>query len=100
MTTQQVTEVLRNNREQVISFFNENVKADNFYNLKWFMTRVLNYAEISWKRRVNVGEKEINSLMKSILKDCPQIGKNYISNYQKAVNYFGEEKVRMMLNAK
>ena len=100
MTTQQVTEVLKSNREMVINFFNENVKVDNFYNLKWFMTRVLNYAELSWKHRVNVGEKEINSILKSIMKDYPQIGKNYMSNYQKAVNYFGEEKVKMMLNAK
>lgn len=100
MTTQQVTEVLKNNREQVINFFNANVKEDNFYNLKWFMTRVLNYAELSWKRRVNVGEKEIASILNSIVKDYPQIKKGYMSNYQKAVNYFGEEKVKMMLHCK
>ena len=57
MTTTEVKSVLGENREMIINFFNENVKEDNFYNLKWFMTRVLNNAEISWMRRKSIGEK-------------------------------------------
>ncbi|WP_373720157.1 hypothetical protein [Bacteroides heparinolyticus] len=100
MTAEQVKETLSSNREMVIEFFNANVKKDNFYTLKWFMSRVLQYATLAWARRVNVGEKEINSILKTIMKDYPQIANGYVSNYQKAVNYFGEEKVRMMLNGK
>lgn len=68
MTTTEVKSVLGENREMVIDFFNENVKEDNFYNLKWFMTRVLNNAEISWNRRKNIGKKEITSVLNSIIK--------------------------------
>lgn len=100
MTTTEVKLVLSENREMVIDFFNEKVKEDNFYNLKWFMTRVLNNAEISWKRRKNIGEKEITSVLNGIIKQYPQIKKGYISNYQKAVNYHGEDKVKMMLHCK
>lgn len=100
MTTEQVKEILKSNREMVIEFFNANVKKDNFYTLNWFMTRVLENATLSWARRVNVGEKEINSILNSIMKSYPQIANGYVSNYEKAVNYFGEEKVRQMLNAK
>lgn len=96
MTTLEVKQVLSNNREIVINFFNENVKEDKFYTLAWFMTRVLKNAEISWARRKNIGEKEINSILNSLVKQFPQIKKGYVSNYQKAVNYFGEEKVKMM----
>lgn len=88
------------NREMVINFFSENVKEDSFYTLAWFMTRVLKNAEISWSRRKNIGEKDIQSVMNSIMKSYPQISKSYVSNYQKAVNYFGVEKVKMMLNSK
>lgn len=100
MTTEQVKEILKSNREMVIEFFNANVKKDSFYTLNWFMTRVLENATLSWARRVNVGEKEINSILNSIMKSYPQIANGYVSNYEKAVNYFGEEKVRQMLNAK
>ena len=96
MTTLEVKQVLSNNREIVINFFNENVKEDKFYTLAWFMTRVLKNAEISWARRKNIGEKEINSILNSLVKQFPQIKKGYVSNYQKAVNYFGEEKFKMM----
>lgn len=100
MTATEVKEVLSENREMVINFFNENVKVDNFYNLKWFMTRVLNAAEISWNRRKNIGEKDIVSVLNGVVKQYPQIQKGYISNYQKAVNYHGEDKVKMMLHCK
>lgn len=83
MTTTEVKSVLGENREMIINFFNENVKEDNFYNLKWFMTRVLNNAEISWKRRKSIGEKEITSVLNSIIKQYSNIKKGYISNFQK-----------------
>ena len=51
MTAEEVNTVLGSNREMIISFFDENVKADNFYTLKWFMIRVLNEATLSWARR-------------------------------------------------
>lgn len=51
MTAEEVNTVLGSNREMVISFFNENVKVDNFYTLRWFMIRVLNEATLSWARR-------------------------------------------------
>lgn len=59
MTAIEVKEVLANNRQLVISYFNENVKQDSFYNLSWFMTRILQESEIVWRRRKNVSEKEI-----------------------------------------
>ncbi|MCF0256694.1 MAG: hypothetical protein HUK10_10475 [Bacteroides heparinolyticus] len=100
MTAEQVKEILRSNREMVIEFFNANVKKDNFYTLSWFMTRVLENATLSWARRVNVGEKEVNSILNAIMKTYPQIANGYISNYQKAVNYFGKEKANQILNAR
>lgn len=100
MTAIEVKTVLGNNREMVINFFNENVKSDNFYTLGWFMTRVLNEAAASWSRRKNIAEKEIMSVMNRIMNNYPQIAKGYVSNYQKAVNYFGEEKAKQILNAK
>lgn len=100
MTTSEVKATLSVNREMVINFYNENVKVDQFYTLAWFMTRVLKNAEISWARRKNIGEKEINSVMNSIIKQYPQIQKGYVSNFQKAVNYFGYEKAEMMYNCK
>lgn len=98
MNAIEVKEILTANREMVIAFFNENVKKDNFYTLKWFMTRVISYAEISWARRKNIGEKEIISLLNSIVKDYPQIAKGYVSNHQKLVNYFGEKKTKEFYN--
>lgn len=96
MTALEVKQVLSRNREIVIDFFNKEIKEDKFYTLAWFMTRVLKNAEISWARRKNIGEKEISSILNSLIKQYPQIKKGYVSNYQKAVNYFGEEKVKMM----
>lgn len=51
MTAIEVKEVLANNRQLAISYFNENVKRDSFYNLSWFMTRILQESEIVWRRR-------------------------------------------------
>ena len=51
MTAAEVTAVLKDNRDLVINFFNENVKVDKFYNLGWFMGRVLVEANASWARR-------------------------------------------------
>lgn len=34
------------------------------------------------------------------MKQYPQIAKNYVSNIEKAVNYFGEDKVKQMMNIK
>ena len=92
MTAEEVNTVLGSNREMVISFFNENVKVDNFYTLRWFMIRVLNEATLSWARRKNIGEKEIQSVLSRVMRN--------VSNYAKAVNYFGKEKANQILNAK
>lgn len=100
MTAIEVKEVLANNRRLVISYFNENVKQDSFYNLSWFMTRILQESEIVWRRRKNVSEKEIMSVIAKIMKQYPQIAKNYVSNFEKAVNYFGEDKAKQMINIK
>lgn len=100
MKTVEVKTVLGANRDMVISFYNENVKEDKFYTLAWFMTRVLKSAEISWARRKNIGEKEINSILNGVIKDYPQIKRGYVSNFQKAVNYFGSEKAKMMSDCK
>lgn len=100
MTAIEVKTVLCDNREMVINFFGENIKTDNFYTLGWFMTRVLSEATASWARRKNITEKEIMSVMGKVMKNYPQIAKNYVSNYQKAVNYFGREKANQILNSK
>lgn len=100
MTAIEVKEVLANNRQLVISYFNENVKQDSFYNLGWFMTSILQESEIVWRRRKNVSEKEIMSVIAKIMKRYPQIAKDYISNFEKAVNYFGEDKAKQMMNIK
>lgn len=100
MTASEVKSILGNNREMIINFFYDNVKEDNFYNLGWFMTRVLNESIASWIRRKNIAEKEIMSVMNKVMKSYPQIAKGYISNYEKAVNYFGKEKADQILNAK
>lgn len=100
MTAEEVNTVLSSNRGMVISFFSENVKADNFYTLKWFMIRVLTEATLSWARRKNIGEKEIQSVLSRVMRNYPQISKGYVSNYAKAVNYFGKEKADQILNAK
>lgn len=100
MTATEVTAVLKDNRNLVINFFNENVKEDKFYTLGWFMSRVLAEANASWARRKNIGEKEIISVLNKIIKIYPQIAKGYVSNYQKAVNYFGKDKADQILNSK
>lgn len=100
MTSQQVKETLSANRQIVIDFFNENAKEDRFYTLKWFMERVLVNAEISWKRRVNIGEKEVMSVINNVVKCHPQMLKGYKSNFQKAVEYFGYNKAYQILNAR
>lgn len=100
MTASEVKSILGNNREMIINFFYDNVKEDNFYNLSWFMTRVLNESIASWIKRKNIAEKEIMSVMNKVMKSYPQIAKGYISNYEKAVNYFGKEKANQILNAK
>ena len=100
MTAAEVTAVLKDNRDLVINFFNENVKVDKFYNLGWFMGRVLVEANASWARCKNIGEKEITSILNKIIKIYPQIAKEYVSNYQKAVNYFGKDKADQILNSK
>ena len=100
MTPSEVTSVLKGNRNLVIDFFTENCEEDNFYTLAWFMGRVLAEATPSWSRRKNVGEKEILSILNKIMKIYPQIAKGYVSNFQKAVSYFGYEKANQILNAR
>ena len=99
MIATEVTSVLKENRNQVIDFFNENCKDDKFYTLSWFMNRVLAEATVSWGRRKNVGEKEISSILSKVMRVYPQIAKGYISNYQKTVNYYGAEKAKQMYEA-
>lgn len=96
MNATEVTLALKENRNQVIGFFNENCKEDNFYTLSWFMNRVLVEATASWSRRKNVGEKEILSILNKVMRIYPQIARGYVSNYQKAVNYFGAEKANQI----
>ena len=100
MTREQVTMVLKSNRKMVIDLFNENVKKDDFYTLKWFMTRILERSCLSWARRVNISEKEINSQLKSMLKDYPMIQKGWKSNFQKAVDVYGFKHAYAILNAR
>lgn len=100
MTAIEVKQFLSSNKEMVISFFNEKCKIDKFYTLAWFMTRVLNEATASWARRKNISEKEITSVLNRVMRYNPQIHKGYVSNYQKAVNYFGKEKANQILNSK
>ena len=40
MTAEEVNTVLGSNREMIISFFNENVKVDNFYTLRWLEEKI------------------------------------------------------------
>ena len=54
----------------------------------------------SFKRSYPVGEKEIQSVLSRVMRNYPQISKGYVSNYAKAVNYFGKEKANQILNAK
>lgn len=100
MTAIETKQVLKDNREMVINFFNEKCKEDKFYTLGWFMNRVLIEANLSWERRKNIGEKEIMSVLNRIMKNNPQIAKGYVSNYQKAVYYFGKDKADQILNSK
>ena len=64
------------------------------------MVRVLTEATLSWARRKNIGEKEVQSVLSGVMRNYPQISKGYVSNYAKAVNYFGKEKADQILNAK
>ncbi|WAX07258.1 hypothetical protein BF698P1_00013 [Bacteroides phage BF698P1] len=100
MTATEVKSVLADNRNLVISFFNENVKQDNFYTLSWFMTRILLEATASWARRKNVSEKEVMQVIGKVMRTYPQIEKGHVSNYQKAVKYFGEELANQISNAR
>lgn len=96
MNATEVTSALKENRNQVIVFFNENCKDDKFYTLSWFMNRVLVEATASWARRKNVGEKEVFTILTKVMRVYPQIARGYTSNYQKAVNYFGAEKANQI----
>lgn len=96
MIATEVTSVLKENRNQVIDFFNENCKDDKFYTLSWFMNRVLAEATASWSMRKNVGEKEILSILNKVMRIYPQLARGYVSNHQKAVNYFGAEKANQI----
>lgn len=100
MTATEVKSVLADNRNLVISFFNENVKQDNFYTLSWFMTRILFEATASWGRRKNVSEKEVVQVIGKVMRTYPQIAKGHVSNYQKAVKYFGAELANQIENAR
>lgn len=101
MTTEQILNILKDNRELVISFYKENCNTSHkFYTLKWFMTKVLDYANLSWGRRVNISEKDIICQMKQILKHYPQMTNGYKSNWQKAVEYHGYDKACLIANAK
>lgn len=93
MTQNEVKMTLAANRDLVISFFN-NECAENHphYTLKWFMTQILERAEIGWARRRNISEKEIISMMTKMFNTYPSLKKGYVSNWQKAVNYFGYDK--------
>ena len=105
MTTQ---EFLKDNREEVVNYFNSKIKG--FYNvsLKDFMLDLMNNFR---KITISEGLKRMD-LMANLQDaqsrlgtfDC-EIGTTYTkpyseSNHAKAVAYFGADKVRMMSNAK
>lgn len=105
MTTQ---EFLKDNREEVVSYYNSKIKG--FYNvsLKAFMLDLMN----NFKKETIVDGLTRTDLFANLNKaqsrlgtfDC-EIGTTYTkpyseSNHAKSVAYFGADKVRMMSNAK
>lgn len=99
MTAEEVKIELSKHRDLVINYYKDNCKEDRLKTLKWYMCRVLQHAEISWSRRKNITEKDVNSVIKGVMKSYPQLKKGYISNWQKAVNYYGLETARLMAEA-
>lgn len=101
MTTQEVKAILSENRDLVINYYNENcAPRDKFFSLKWFMERVLINAELSWARRKNIGEKEIMTAIKQVIKSNPFLLKGYKSNWEKAVYYHGLDLAKKISNCK
>jgi antitoxin component YwqK of YwqJK toxin-antitoxin module len=105
MTTQ---EFLKENREEVVNYYNDNIK--NFHNitLKDFMLDVMNNFK---KITISEGLKKMDLF--SNLQDAKsrlgtwdnQVAVTYTtpyseSNHAKAVAYHGADKVRMMSSAK
>lgn len=101
MTAEQVKQTLSAHREMVISYYEANCKSNyKHYTLAWFMQRILSNAEISWARRVNISEKDVMSQINQVMRHYPYIAKGYVSNFQKAINYHGYDKVMQICHTK
>ena len=101
-------EFLKENREEVITYYNSKIKG--FYNidLKDFMVDVLkNFRKITISeglKRMDLFANLEEAKSRLGLFDCKiatEYSKPYSeSNHAKAVAYFGADKVRMMSNSK
>lgn len=101
MTQQEVKSILSANRDLVINYYAENCAPRNkFYDIKWFMGRVLVNAEISWAKRKNIAEKDVMAVIKSVIKSNPQLLKGYMSNWEKAVRYHGYDLAKKIADCK
>ena len=101
-------EFLKNNREEVVNFYNTNIK--NFYNvsLKDFMIDLLsnfrkittteNYVKMDLFGNLQEAKSRLGMFDNStkVTYSTPYSE----TNHAKAVNYFGKEKTQMMYNAK
>ena len=100
MTHEQTIQILHENRDEVIDFYKENVNPKE-ESLRNFMISFLRHAEIRWERRVNINpEKDLPRIFKAFKRDNAYMMKGYVSNWQKAVNYFGYEKAARIANAR
>jgi len=98
---------LKDNKEQVVKYYNENVKGLYDVTLKDFMTDLLdNFKKITTTKELvkfdlfgNLQDAESRLGCKDV-----EIGVSYSkpyseSNHAKAVAYYGKEKVELMSNA-
>lgn len=99
---------LKEHREEVIAYFEKNIKDVYNVNLKYFMTDLMtNFRKISTRE-----ELVKYDLFANLDETRSRMGRFYIptekvyskpyseSNHAKAVAYFGREQVRIMSNAK
>lgn len=105
MTTK---EFLSENRNEVISFYNSNIKSESNISLKDFMIALMkDYRQIAKSRELYSDWTLMSNMfeLQSKIGINAEIGVTYTkpyseSNHAKAVNYFGKEKVQLMSNAK
>ena len=98
---------LKDNKEQVVKYYNDNVKGLYDVTLKYFMTDLLdNFKKITTTKELvkfdlfgNLQDAESRLGLMDV-----EIGVSYSkpyseSNHAKAVAYYGKEKVELMSNA-